>query len=58
MPEIKAGEVVIAENCRRIHGQDGAFDEGVSRLKVRYKEAMAHACNEAADFRIVLTIVR
>ena len=58
MSEIRAGEVVIAENCRRVHGREGAFDEATRRLKERYTEAMTHPCNEAADFRIVLTIVR
>lgn len=31
--KIKAGEVIIAENCRKVHGKEGAFDEAAKRLK-------------------------
>ena len=55
---IKAGEVIIAENCRKVHGKEGAFDEAVKRLKKHYIMAVAHDCNDAADFRIVMTLER
>ncbi len=56
--KIKAGEMLIRENCRRTHGLEAAFDVAATRLKDRYMAAMKHDCNKAADFRIVMTLER
>ncbi len=58
MKKIKAGEVLIRENCRKIHGRETAFDVAASRLKTRYLAAMKFDSNKAADFRIVMTLER
>lgn len=56
--KIKAGEVVIAENCRKVHGKESAFDEAAKRLKHHYMTIMEHDCNKAADLRIIMTLER
>lgn len=58
MSKIKVGEIIIAKNCRKVHGVSGAFDEACKRLKKRYSEALGYPVNKEADFRIIMNVER
>lgn len=38
--KVKANRQMITDNCRGIHGDDGAFDEAVRRLRTTYDDLL------------------
>lgn len=61
IPGIKAQHAIITDNCRNIHGTDGAFVEAIERLKKNYDncvEGWDEQKVKGVNYHLVLVIQR
>ena len=60
IPGTPARHAIITENCMKTHGDLGAFDEGVRRLREEYQSILNGWGERAKEltFHIVLTVER
>jgi len=58
IPGIKASEMIISKDCRKIHGQPTALEIAITEIIKKYGEALSFEANKNATIRIVMTIDR
>lgn len=57
IPGAKAAHAVISDNCRDAHGDEGAFDEAVRRLREEYLTCLnGWKGTPGVQFHLVLNI--
>ncbi len=58
VPGISARHCKISNDCRELHGDDGAFDEAIRRLRKTYDECLPGWKGREVSFHVVLTVER
>lgn len=57
IPGITAAQAAITDVCRANRGDDGAFDEAVSRLRQQYDDIVGHRRDESGvEYHLVLSV--
>ncbi len=60
VPGIQITQAQITDNCRKIHGALGAFDEACRRLRVQYENTITgreeNDCGDQTDYHLALTV--
>jgi hypothetical protein len=55
---MKATEIRIKKECRKLHGVEGALEKAVEILREKYLKYMEAECNKDAVIRIEIHIER
>ena len=56
VPGLKSEHQIIAPSCREDHGDFGAFDMAVAKLRYAYRTYLPMGNNRSVKFHLVLTI--